>query len=97
MRFFVLEVETFHKYLDKMFADDQNSTTDKNAYGNLGVIKKLVFSLTKHLRAIKGNAYVAGIRKKFLYDYRNTLMDLLHYCDLPTIKNWLDGIEPPQS
>lgn len=39
---------------------------------------------------------MGDMRKKFLYDYRNTLMDLLHYCDLPTIRRWLDGKEPPR-
>lgn len=88
------EVEQFHRYLDMMFGDDKNATTDRNAYTNLGIIKKLTLSLNKHLRAIKGEKYVASIRKNFLYDYQNTLMDLLHYCDLPTIRRWLEGKEP---
>lgn len=88
------EVESFHKYLDTMFADDENATTNKQAYCNLGIIKSFVLSLTRHLKAIKGDAYVASMRKKFLYDYYNTLMDLLHYCDLPTIKRWLDNEQP---
>ncbi len=50
-----------------MFGDDKNATTDRNAYTNLGIIKKLTLSLNKHLRAIKGEKYVASIRKKFLY------------------------------
>ncbi len=88
------EIETFHRYLDMTYGDDRNATTDKNAYTNLGIIKKFVHSLNKHMRAIKGDAYVASMRKKFLYDYRNTLMELLHYCDLPTIRRWLGGKEP---
>lgn len=90
------EIETLHRYLDMTYGDDENATTDKNAYTNLGIIKKFVHSLTKHMRAIKGGHYVGDMRKKFLYDYRNTLMDLLHYCDLPTIRRWLDGKEPPR-
>ena len=88
------EIESLHRYLDVMYRDDENATTDKNAYTNLGIIKKLSLSLHKHMRAIKGDAYVADIRKKFLYDYHNTLMDLLHYCDLPTIRRWLDDKDP---
>lgn len=88
------EIETFHKILDKLFEDDENTVMDKQASCNLGIIKKMVLSLMKHLRAIKGAKYVADIRKKFLWDYRNTLMEMLYYCDLPTLRQWLDG-EPP--
>ena len=38
------EIETFHRYLDMTYGDDENATTDKNAYTNLGIIKKLVHS-----------------------------------------------------
>jgi predicted transposase YbfD/YdcC len=91
------EVETFHKNLDMLFADDENAVMNKQASCNLGIIKKMVLSLMKHLRAIKGAPYVADIRKKFLWDYKNTLMELLTYCDLPTLKHLLGDTTPAQS
>lgn len=88
------EVETFHRSLDMLFGDDANTVMDKRASGNLGIIKKMVLSLMKHLRAIKATQYVADIKKRFLWDYRNTLMELLAYCDLPTLRHAL-GDEAP--
>lgn len=74
-----------HWHLDVTFNEDANSTMDKNAFNNLGILNKMVLSLLKLIQP----AHKIGlklIRRKFGWDLITQLTLLLNLLDEEQIR-----------
>ena len=78
-----------HWHLDVLLGEDANMTTGRVALGNLGLIKKMVLSLSKLLQPMLKEISIRRIRKKFGRDFKSELAMLLSL-DEKTIREALE-------
>ena len=77
-----------HWHLDVTFAEDDNTTIDKNAFNNLSILNKMALSLLKLIQPIH-KVGLRVIRKKFGWDLINQLTQLLSLLDEEQIEKAL--------
>ena len=81
---------SLHWQLDYTFGFDENSTMDKEAYTNLGLMKKMVLSLLKLFQPLlAGRKSLKSIRKIISWDPEKWIPDLFHTCSKETIREIL--------
>ena len=74
-----------HWHLDYNFGEDDNTTTDKNAFNNLSLLNKLCLSLYKLVQPLMKNASIRSIRKIFSWSTEDSLALLLNSFDENTL------------
>jgi predicted transposase YbfD/YdcC len=77
-----------HWHLDVTFAEDDNTTIDKNAFNNLSIMNKMALSLLKLIQPVH-KVGLKAIRKKFGWDLINQLTQLLCLLDEEQIEKAL--------
>lgn len=78
-----------HWHLDSNFYEDDNTTTDKNAFNNFSILNKMVLSLCKLAQPLMGNSSIRSIRKIFSWELEDGLALLLNSFDEETLKQAL--------
>lgn len=84
-------VEEFHWQLDYSFCEDDNSTMDVTAYENFSLIAKMCLHLIQLMKMKSQNVSVRRFRKKFAWNFEDTLEELLMYFDDNAIIKVLEG------
>lgn len=74
-----------HWHLDYNFGEDDNTTTDKNAFNNLSLINKLCLSLYKLVQPLIKNSSIRRIKKKFSWSTEDSLALILNSFDEDTL------------
>ena len=82
-------VESFHWMLDVYFADDDNTTIDKNAANNFSLLSKMVLSLYKLVQPFTKKVSIRGIRQTFGWDFETQFAHLLLLFDEDFLENAL--------
>jgi predicted transposase YbfD/YdcC len=80
-----------HWHLDYNFHEDDNTTTDKNAFNNLSILNKMVLSLFKLAQPLMNNISIRQIKKKFSWSTQEKLSLLLNAFDENTLKQALES------
>lgn len=88
------EIENkLHWHLDVNMKDDENQTVNRNASGNLTLMKKMALSLFKLLQPFeKKNTSLNMITIDFIADYEGSMRRLLSLCDDRSLKKALDSV-----
>ena len=74
-------VEEFHWQLDYSFREDVNSTMDVTAYENFSLMAKMCLHLIQLMKTKSQNISVKRFRKRFAWNYEDTLEELLLFFD----------------
>lgn len=90
------EVENnLHWHLDYSFHEDENTTTDKNAFQNFSLMNKMVLSLCKIMQPLLKGYSIRTIRKAFAWNFEENMALLLSTFDdtaiLTAIENTRKG------
>jgi predicted transposase YbfD/YdcC len=80
-----------HGFLDMMFCDDENTTANRRASGNLSIMKKMSLSLYKMMKPIEKSKTLSNIKRGFAWGYEDMLESLLSSCDSKTIQKNLEA------
>ena len=73
--------------MDANFAEDEDSTIDKNAFNNLSIMRKLVLSVCKLVQPTKKHPVgLKSIRKIFGWDLKEQLKLMLGIFDADTLR-----------
>lgn len=84
-------VETqLHWHLDANMEEDDNTTTDRNAFTNLSIMNKLALSLYKLAQPLMNNQSIRMIRKVFSWGYEESIALLLNSFDEKVLKDALN-------
>ena len=86
-------VEQFHWQLDVAFREDDNSTMNVNAYENLSRLNKLCLHLLQLMKTANNKISIARMRKRFAWNYEDTLEELLSFFDEEAILQVLENNE----
>jgi len=78
-----------HWHLDYSFDEDDNTTTDKNAFNNLSMLNKLALSLFKLAQPLMKNGSIRRIKKRFSWDMEDHLSLILNSFDEDVLKKTL--------
>jgi predicted transposase YbfD/YdcC len=79
-----------HWHLDKNFGEDDNTTTDKNAFNNFSILNKMVLSICKLIQPfMKKLNSIRLIKKGFHWAYEDQLSLVLTLLDEEVLKNAL--------
>lgn len=85
-------VETqLHWHLDANMGEDDNTTTDRNAFTNLSIMNKLALSLYKLTQPLMENNSIRMIRKVFSWGYEESVALLLNSFDEKVLKQALEN------
>ena len=82
--------EIHHFYLDYIFHQDANQTTDENAFQNLAAIKKMTLALIR-IYSVLENLSVNVTRKKLGWDPETEIAKLLSFYDEETLEKALNS------
>lgn len=82
--------EIHHFYLDTVFHQDMNQTTDENAFQNLATMKKMVLTLIR-IYAVLLNISVNLARKRIGWNPETEIASLLSFYDEETLENALNA------
>lgn len=86
------EVENkLHWHLDYSFHEDENTTTDKNAFQNFSLINKMVLSLCKIMQPLLKGYSIRTIRKAFAWNFEENMALLLNTFDDNTIMTAIEN------
>lgn len=80
-----------HWHLDANFHEDDNTTTDKNAFHNLSILNKLTLSLLKLAQPLMNNDSIRLIRKEFSWATEDCLSVILNAFDEKTLQKALES------
>lgn len=78
-----------HWHLDYSFDEDDNTTTDKNAFNNFSMLNKMALSLFKLAQPLMNNGSIRGIKKRFSWGIEDNLSLLLNSFDEDCLKKTL--------
>lgn len=81
---------SLHGFLDTMFCDDENSTVNRRASGNLALVKKMVLSLYKMMKPLENSKTLSDIKRGFNWAYEDILERMLSMCDKRTLRTALE-------
>ncbi len=81
---------SLHGFLDVMFYDDENTTVNRTASGNLSLVKKMTLSLYKMMKPLENSKTLSQIKRGFHWAYEDVLERMLSMCDNRTIRTALD-------
>jgi len=81
-----------HWHLDSNMGEDDNTTTDKNAFTNLSIMNKLALSLYKLAQPLMDNESIRMIRKIFSWGYEESIALLLNSFDEKVLKQALESV-----
>ena len=70
-----------HWHLDYSFDEDDNTTTDKNAFNNFSMLNKMALSLFKLAQPLMKNGSIRRIKKRFSWDMEDHLSLILNSFD----------------
>jgi len=88
----VLQVEnSLHGFMDMMFCDDENTTVNRRASGNLSLVKKMALSMYKMLKPLEKANTLSSIKRGFHWAYEDTLEKMLCSCDRKKIRETLEA------
>lgn len=80
-----------HWHLDYNFGEDDNTTTDKNAFNNLSLLNKLCLSLYKLVQPLMNNRSIRSIKKTFSWSTEDSLALILNSFDEDTLSQALNN------
>lgn len=80
-----------HWHLDYNFGEDDNTTTDKNAFNNLSLLNKLCLSLYKLVQPLMKNNSIRRIKKGFSWSIEDSLALILNSFDEDTLSQALNN------
>ena len=86
-------VEEFHWQLDYSFKEDDNSTMDVTAYENLSLLVKMSLHLIQLMKTKAKNVSVGRFRKRFAWNFEETLEELLLFFDDEAILKVIEAKE----
>jgi predicted transposase YbfD/YdcC len=78
-----------HWQLDYSFDEDDNTTTDKNAFNNFSMLNKMALSLFKLAQPLMKNGSIRRIKKRFSWDMEDHLSLILNSFDEDVLKKAL--------
>lgn len=78
-----------HWHLDYSFDEDDNTTTDKNAFNNFSMLNKMALSLFKLAQPLMKNSSIRRIKKRFSWDMEDHLSLILNSFDEDVLKKAL--------
>lgn len=97
MRIYSLQVEnSLHGLADMMFGDDDNTTVNRRASGNLSLVKKMALSLYKLMKPMENAKTLSRVKAGFLWAYEDILERLLSMCDGKTVRTALENSQKKQ-
>jgi Transposase len=82
-----------HWHLDYSFAEDDNTTMDKNAFNNFSILNKMALSLHKLAKPLMKNRSIRLIRKSFSWATEENLSLILNAFDEDVLKNALENAQ----
>ena len=82
---------SLHGFMDMMFCDDENTTVNRRASGNLSLVKKMTLSLYKMMKPLEKAKTLSSIRRGFTWAYEDILERMLGMCDNKTIRSAIKG------
>ena len=82
-----------HWHLDYSFNEDDNTTTDHNAFNNYSIMNKMALSLYKLAQPLMKNYSIRAIRKGFSWDMEESISFLLNTFDEDIIKSSLENAQ----
>lgn len=82
---------SLHGFLDMMFCDDENTTVNRRASGNLSLVKKMTLSLYKMMKPLEKSKTLSNIKRGFDWAYEDILQRMLCSCDSSTIRKTLEN------
>lgn len=85
-----------HWHLDYNFQEDDNTTTDKQAFSNLSLLNKMALSICKLAQPLMNNRSIRMIRKEFSWSFEENLAMILNAFDEDVLKNALENAEKPK-
>lgn len=77
--------------MDYNFGEDDNTTTDKNAFNNLSLLNKLCLSLYKLVQPLMKNNSIRRIKKGFSWSIEDSLALILNSFDEDTLSQALNN------
>lgn len=80
-----------HWHLDYSFAEDNNTTMDKNAFNNFSILNKMALSLYKLAQPLMDNNSIKAIKKGFSWGIEDSLSLLLNSFDENVLKRTLEN------
>lgn len=87
---------SLHGLTDTMFADDDNTTVNRRASGNLSLVKKMTLSLYKLMKPMENAKTLSRVKAGFQWAYEDILERLLTLCDGKTIRSSLESSQHKQ-
>lgn len=85
-------VEQFHRHLDTVFEEDDNTTLDPTAFNNKSLLNKMALSLMKLARPLfKKGTRIRIIQKNYGWNYEENLAKLLVSLDEDTLRAALES------
>lgn len=85
-------VEQFHWQLDVSFCQDDNSTMNITAYDNLSLMNKMALHLIQLMKLIDSKTSVNRMRKRFAWNFEESMELLLSYLSEEAILNTIGAI-----
>ena len=82
---------SLHGFMDMMFCDDENTTVNRRASGNLSLVKKMTLSMYKMVKPLEKAKTLSSVKRGFNWDYENTLERMLCSCDSKKIRETLEA------
>ena len=86
-------VEQFHWQLDYSYREDDNSTMDAKAFENLSLIIKMCLHVTQLMKMTESNTSVRRLRKRFAWNFEESMEKLLFVFSDEAILNTLDNMK----
>ena len=87
---------SLHGLADMMFGDDDNTTVNRRASGNLSLVKKMALSLYKLMKPMENAKTLSRVKAGFLWAYEDILERLLSMCDGKTVRTALENSQKKQ-
>ena len=82
---------SLHGLTDIIFGDDDNTTVNRRASGNLSLLKKMSVSLYRLMKPIDNVKTLSRVKASFLWAYEDTLERMLGVCDGKSIRAALEN------
>ena len=81
---------SLHGFMDMMFCDDENTTVNRRASGNLSLMKKMALSMYKMVKPLEKSKTLSDVKRGFAWGYEEILERMLCSCDSKTIRKALE-------
>ncbi len=80
---------SLHGFMDMMFCDDENTTVNRRASGNLSLMKKMALSMYKMVKPLEKSKTLSDVKRGFAWGYEEIQERMLCSSDSKTIRKEL--------